>query len=198
MAQKTNTLTIRISNEELMTYAANLYHKGHMPKSKGDVVKTICRLWMNEKAIDGLLITKQIRDFIQDKRCESNRNEYTKIKEKSWIDRFSLADQEAANNVYTTITNGHSTVAENMAMDNERLRYITQKLVDYGALEGTPNSSTIPENEQADMVLPSDITPKIIRLISDEEKQAIVDKENRDLKAMMEQFNNGKALPEEE
>lgn len=190
---KTDILSIRITNEELMTYTANLHHKGYIPKSKGDVVKTICRLWMNENGIEGLVITKQIKDFIMDNRQKVNQTEYAVIKEKTWLERFDVADRTAANNIYVTITEGHSTVEENMAMDNERLKDLTQKLVNYGALEGIVNHST-----KVETTLSEDITPKIIRLISDEEKQAIKEKEDRDLKAMMEQFNNGNTLPEEE
>lgn len=167
---------------------------GYVPKSKGDIMKAMCRLWMNQNSDPNVMIEQKHIDFVNGNR-PSNNNVLSKPKEeKSWLGFFPQEDKHAANCVFAHITGGHANVEENLMSDDEKLVRITQKLVDLRVIDGPKNDISKPIVKTHEIVT----IPDRYRLISDEEKQAIKDKEERDLKAVMEQFNNGTALPEEE
>lgn len=60
----TRTMTIRISNNELIRYVAALDNAGYMPSSRGDIVKAICRLWMNENYLPHIKIEQRHINFV--------------------------------------------------------------------------------------------------------------------------------------
>lgn len=46
--QKSVTFTIRMDKSELVRAIAALDHGGYRAKNRSDVLKTICKLWLNE------------------------------------------------------------------------------------------------------------------------------------------------------
>jgi hypothetical protein len=46
--QKSVTFTIRMDKEELVRAIETLAHGGYKAKNRSDVIKTICRLWLEE------------------------------------------------------------------------------------------------------------------------------------------------------
>jgi hypothetical protein len=203
---KSITQTVRISEEELIRYVATLEHVGHTPSSKGDIFKSICRLWMNEYWNEHIIINERHRRYVtKDKSCSDHTPLSAPVETKTWLNNFPLEQQKAATNVHaylTTTTKSNKSeverVLENLSDEDEKIRSITQKLVELNLVERPYDGMVLPKEEPTPPEQPLRTDISKIRLISDEEKQAIKDKEERDLKAMMEQFNNGKALPEEE